>query len=92
MGAPVLWPARFVFTTISVSGLARSISHCQTDAPFPPCAHLFLFYGVSLVYDVTTRETFDQLPTWFNELETFASSSDVVKIIVGNKVDKVSLA
>lgn len=40
------------------------------------------------VYDVTNRETFDSLPSWFSELDTFTSSKDVVRIIVGNKVDK----
>lgn len=44
--------------------------------------------GVIITYDVTQRDTFDALPTWFNELETFTTSDDVVKIIVGNKVDK----
>ncbi|PWN50049.1 putative ras-related protein rab-18 [Violaceomyces palustris] len=44
--------------------------------------------GVIIAYDVTQRETFESLSTWFNELETFTSSSDVVKIVVGNKVDK----
>ena len=44
--------------------------------------------GVIIAYDVTQRDTFDALPTWFNELETFTTSDDVVKIIVGNKVDK----
>jgi len=43
--------------------------------------------GVILVYDVTNRETFDSLTSWFNELDTF-SSSDVVRAVVGNKVDK----
>ena len=44
--------------------------------------------GVILVYDVANRESFDALPKWFSELETYVSSA-VVKIIVGNKVDKV---
>ena len=44
--------------------------------------------GIILVYDVSNRETFDALPRWFSELETYVSSA-VVKIIVGNKVDKV---
>ena len=44
--------------------------------------------GVILVYDVANRESFDALPKWFAELETYVSSA-VVKIIVGNKVDKV---
>ncbi|EIM84802.1 ras-domain-containing protein [Stereum hirsutum FP-91666 SS1] len=43
--------------------------------------------GIILVYDVSNRESFDALPRWFSELETYVSSS-VVKIIVGNKVDK----
>jgi GTPase SAR1 family protein len=40
------------------------------------------------VYDVSSKESFDALPRWFTELETYVSGS-VVKILVGNKVDKV---
>ena len=40
------------------------------------------------VYDVANRESFDALPRWYSELETYVSES-VVKIVVGNKVDKV---
>ena len=40
------------------------------------------------VYDVSNRETFEALPRWYSELETYVSES-VIKIIVGNKVDKV---
>ncbi|PCH34637.1 ras-domain-containing protein [Wolfiporia cocos MD-104 SS10] len=43
--------------------------------------------GIILVYDVANRESFEALPRWFSELETYVSKS-VVKIIVGNKVDK----
>ncbi|KIJ31441.1 hypothetical protein M422DRAFT_70853 [Sphaerobolus stellatus SS14] len=43
--------------------------------------------GVILVYDVSNRESFDALPRWFSELETYVSSS-VVKMVVGNKLDK----
>ncbi|KAI0776940.1 ras-domain-containing protein [Trametes elegans] len=43
--------------------------------------------GIILVYDVANRESFEALPKWFSELETYVSGS-VVKIIVGNKVDK----
>lgn len=39
------------------------------------------------VYDVTSRDTFDALPRWFTELETYISTP-IVKILVGNKVDK----
>lgn len=38
---------------------------------------------------MSNRETFDALPRWFSELETYVSES-VVKVIVGNKVDKES--
>ncbi|KAL5522020.1 hypothetical protein ACEPAF_1876 [Sanghuangporus sanghuang] len=43
--------------------------------------------GIILVYDVANRESFDALPRWYRELETYVSDS-VVKILVGNKVDK----
>lgn len=43
--------------------------------------------GIILVYDVANRESFDALPRWYSELETYVSDS-VVKILVGNKVDK----
>ncbi|KAI8343411.1 P-loop containing nucleoside triphosphate hydrolase protein [Chlamydoabsidia padenii] len=46
--------------------------------------------AVVLVYDVSSRETFDALSTWWNEVNTYCSSPDVVKMIVGNKVDKES--
>lgn len=43
--------------------------------------------GIILVYDVSNRESFEALPRWYSELETYVSNS-VVKILVGNKVDK----
>ena len=44
---------------------------------------------ILIVYDVSNRESFAALPRWYSELETYVSDS-VVKILVGNKVDKVS--
>ncbi|KAJ3212296.1 hypothetical protein HDU83_008429 [Entophlyctis luteolus] len=44
--------------------------------------------GVIMVYDITNRDSFDHLSTWFNELETYSSTPLVVKMIVGNKIDK----
>jgi len=43
--------------------------------------------GIILVYDVSNRESFEALPRWFSELETYVSPA-VVKILVGNKLDK----
>lgn len=44
---------------------------------------------LTAVYDVSSRPTFDELIKWFREIETYCAE-DVVKILVGNKVDKVS--
>lgn len=68
--------------------------HSRISSSFPDsCLSLTSSYyrgaqGVILVYDVSLRSTFDHLPTWFSELDTYASSSDVIKILVGNKTDK----
>lgn len=43
-----------------------------------------------IVYDVTRRETFLNLAkTWAKEVERFSTIHECVKILVGNKVDKV---
>lgn len=41
-----------------------------------------------LVYDVTKRDTFTRLENWLNELETYCTRNDLVKMLVGNKIDK----
>ncbi|XP_028832388.1 ras-related protein Rab-18-B [Denticeps clupeoides] len=46
--------------------------------------------GVILVYDVTKRDTFSKLDNWLNELETYCTRNDLVKMLVGNKIDKDS--
>jgi len=45
--------------------------------------------GVVLVYDVSNRESFRGISRWLEELEDHAQS-DIVKILVGNKVDMES--
>jgi hypothetical protein len=44
---------------------------------------------IYIVYDVSSRESFRGISRWLEELEDHAQS-DIVKIIVGNKVDKVT--
>ncbi|KAJ1963785.1 hypothetical protein GGI12_001846 [Dipsacomyces acuminosporus] len=44
--------------------------------------------GVILVYDVCSRASFEHLDEWFDELSTYCSKDDVVKMIIGNKIDK----
>eukprot|EP01084_Bolivina_argentea_P264146 447338_1 len=46
-------------------------------------------HGILLVYDVTRRDTFENLPKWLEEVETFHPSGgrEVVKLLIGNKID-----
>lgn len=46
--------------------------------------------SLQVVYDVSSRDTFDELLKWFQELDTYCGEG-VVKVLVGNKVDKVSV-
>jgi len=44
-------------------------------------------HAIVLVYDVSCQPTFDCLSEWLNEIEQYANRK-VLKILVGNKVDK----
>ncbi|ETO80300.1 hypothetical protein, variant 7 [Phytophthora nicotianae P1976] len=46
--------------------------------------------GIVLVYDVARRDTFENLDLWLQEVEVYspAGGRDVVKLLVGNKIDK----
>lgn len=45
-----------------------------------------------IVYDVTRRETFTNLSEiWAKEVDNYSTNQDCIKILVGNKVDRVSL-
>jgi len=43
--------------------------------------------GVILVFDVSNRNSFTKLETWLNELDTFSTKHDIIKMVVGNKID-----
>ncbi|XP_071495572.1 ras-related protein Rab-18-B-like [Diadema antillarum] len=43
--------------------------------------------GVILVYDVSNQMTFDRLGQWLNELDTYSTKADIIKMLVGNKID-----
>eukprot|EP00998_Keelungia_sp_KM082_P008206 NODE_4395_length_787_cov_70.795455_g4372_i0.p1 GENE.NODE_4395_length_787_cov_70.795455_g4372_i0~~NODE_4395_length_787_cov_70.795455_g4372_i0.p1 ORF type:complete len:207 (-),score=33.48 NODE_4395_length_787_cov_70.795455_g4372_i0:80-700(-) len=45
--------------------------------------------GVVLVYDITNKQSFDNLQMWQNEVDMYSSLTDVVTLLVGNKVDLV---
>ncbi|KAJ1820659.1 Ras- protein Rab-18-B [Coemansia sp. S610] len=46
--------------------------------------------GVILVYDVCSRESFEHLNNWIDELNTYCSNDDIIKMVIGNKIDKES--
>ena len=41
--------------------------------------------GALLVYDITNRESFDNLPTWSRQVDRHAGQA--LKIVIGNKID-----
>jgi len=47
-------------------------------------------HGIIFVYDVTRPESFHGLKAWMTEIETYLPNggADVVKLLVGNKIDK----
>ncbi|KAK8772558.1 ras-related protein Rab-18-B-like [Amblyomma americanum] len=45
--------------------------------------------GAILVYDVCNHGTFQKLDHWLAELETYCTRNNVVKMLVGNKIDKL---
>ena len=46
--------------------------------------------GIILTYDVTRRETFEALNVWLQEVDVYSpgGGANVVKLLVGNKIDK----
>jgi len=46
--------------------------------------------GIILCYDVARKETFDSLSMWLQEVEQFSmgGGKEVVKLLVGNKIDQ----
>merc|ERR1711879_884123 len=43
--------------------------------------------GVILVYDVTDRSSFEHVSEWLKEVDIFTTKENVVKVLVGNKID-----
>ena len=43
-------------------------------------------HGIVIVYDVTDRETFENVSQWMHEIERFANDN-VCKVLVANKID-----
>ncbi len=47
-------------------------------------------FSFSLVYDTSNRDSFNKLEEWLNEVEVYSTKRDIIKMLVGNKIDKVS--
>ena len=43
--------------------------------------------GIIIVYDITCRESFDDIAKWFTLIDEIRGSTDLPIIIVGNKID-----
>ena len=41
------------------------------------------------MYDVASRQSFEGLEVWLNELDTYATKKELIKMLVANKIDKV---
>jgi len=46
--------------------------------------------GIIIVYDVTDRDSFENVRNWIQEIEKY-SKSNVCKVLVGNKCDQEQL-
>lgn len=45
-------------------------------------------HGIVVVFDVTNRDSFENIKSWLQEIDRFATN-DVQKLLVGNKIDLV---
>jgi len=39
---------------------------------------------------VSSKQSFEGLEIWLNELDTYATKKDLIKMLVANKIDKAS--
>lgn len=44
--------------------------------------------GAILVYDISKHGTFQKLESWLNELEIYGTKPNMIKMVVGNKLDQ----
>ena len=40
-----------------------------------------------LVYDITRKDTFENIREWLKEVDIFTTKENVIKVLVGNKID-----
>jgi len=54
---------------------------CLTRSYYQDC------HGILLVFDFTSRSSFEKISFWIQEVENSVSNSNVVKFLIGNKTD-----
>ena len=59
-------------------------------SPYLPLELRMLFTSLYTVYDVSSKQSFEGLEVWLNELDQYATKKDLIKMLVANKIDKVS--
>ncbi|CAI2724297.1 unnamed protein product [Schistosoma spindalis] len=47
-------------------------------------------HAAVFVFDVSNRESFDHLSSWMEELKTYSDNPNMIKLLVGNKIDNIS--
>lgn len=45
-------------------------------------------HGIILVYDITARDSFQNIKEWLAEVDIYTTNKSCVKLLVGNKIDK----
>ena len=73
---------QYTFKTRTPPFFSATPTLSPNGLPPPPSCHA--------VYDVTRRETFDDLEgVWMKEVDMYSTVEDAIKMVVANKVDMV---
>nr|XP_038941057.1 ras-related protein Rab-26 isoform X8 [Rattus norvegicus] len=62
------------------------VSPMPTTGMLTGCPHCFLYPALLLLYDITNKDSFDNIQAWLTEIQEYAQQ-DVVLMLLGNKVD-----
>lgn len=73
---------RYVITTLEFHCVFTTIVHLHFD-----CRDA---QGAILVYDVSKKSSFQKLKSWLDELEIYGTHLNLIKMVVGNKIDQAT--
>ncbi|XP_049937203.1 ras-related protein RABC1-like isoform X2 [Nymphaea colorata] len=77
------------FTSNTFEDLSPTIAGQERFRTFTS-SHYRGAQGIIMVYDVTRRETLTSLSdVWAKEIDLYSTNQDCIKMLVGNKVDKI---